>query len=160
MRQNPVTLEYSYHDDDLPPVGSVPASSTAGGVSSRAAYRSLTRDAQATNSHASSNGPTHAKQQAGGASSDIIAAAVAQAAASVPSAAGTASRGVGVDVELVAQFAAPSDTFLSRNYTASERAYCSAAADPASSLAGRWAAKEAVIKALCSAGGGVGGLQV
>ncbi len=38
--------------------------------------------------------------------------------------------------------------FLDRVYTAAEQAYCLAARDPAERLAARWAAKEAVMKAL------------
>lgn len=40
------------------------------------------------------------------------------------------------------------DTFLSRVYTAAEREYCLAARPPWPRLAGRWAAKEAVLKVL------------
>jgi fatty acid synthase subunit beta len=60
--------------------------------------------------------------------------------------------GIGVDIEPVATFAAYADpakaNFLNRNFTAGERAYCNKAADPAASYAGKWAAKEAVLKAL------------
>ena len=38
--------------------------------------------------------------------------------------------------------------FLDKVYTAEEQAYCLAARDPAERLAARWAAKEAVMKAL------------
>ncbi|KAG9402316.1 3-oxoacyl-[acyl-carrier-protein] synthase [Aphanomyces cochlioides] len=60
---------------------------------------------------------------------------------------------LGIDVEPVATFAdfATKQVFIQRNFTASEIAYCEASASPASSFAGRWAAKEAVIKAICSA---------
>ncbi|KAL1413365.1 fatty acid synthase alpha subunit Lsd1 [Vanrija albida] len=55
--------------------------------------------------------------------------------------------GVGVDTELIS--AVPtSDSFRERNFTAGEIAYCAAAPDPTASFAGRWAAKEAVFKAL------------
>ena len=55
--------------------------------------------------------------------------------------------GVGVDTELIS--AVPtSDTFRERNFTSQEVEYCSAAPDPTASFAGRWAAKEAVFKAL------------
>ena len=36
--------------------------------------------------------------------------------------------------------------FIQRNFTATEIAYASASADPSSTYAGRWAAKEAVVK--------------
>ena len=67
--------------------------------------------------------------------------------------------GVGVDVEPVTTFSRcigpgaddGGAALLARNFTAAEAAYCAAAPAPAESLAGRWAAKEAVAKALCSA---------
>jgi len=59
--------------------------------------------------------------------------------------------GVGVDVEPLATFRAPASGFLARNFSPAEAAYCAGAADPAASLAGRWAAKEAVVKALTAA---------
>jgi phosphopantetheinyl transferase (holo-ACP synthase) len=40
--------------------------------------------------------------------------------------------------------------FLSRNFTSSEIEYCRSRPDPSASFAGRWAAKEAVIKAMSS----------
>ena len=40
------------------------------------------------------------------------------------------------------------DAFIQKNFTAKEQAYCRSAADPAASFAGRWAAKEAVVKAI------------
>ena len=57
-------------------------------------------------------------------------------------------RGLGVDVEAIATFQTPSETFLRRNFTAAEIAYCQAAPNSAASFAGRWSAKEAVVKAL------------
>jgi fatty acid synthase subunit alpha len=55
--------------------------------------------------------------------------------------------GVGVDTELIS--AVPtSDTFRARNFTDAEIQYCLSAPDPNASFAGRWAAKEAVFKAL------------
>ena len=63
-------------------------------------------------------------------------------------------RGVGVDVEPASTFAGAATEkrdFLERNFTVAELEHCLAAASPADSLAGRWAAKEAVIKAMSSA---------
>ena len=59
-------------------------------------------------------------------------------------------RGVGVDIEEIATFAdyTSKAEFIERNFTAAEIAYCKSAADPASSFAGRWAAKEAIVKAI------------
>ncbi|BGP33270.1 fatty acid synthase alpha subunit Lsd1 [Rhodotorula toruloides] len=55
--------------------------------------------------------------------------------------------GVGTDVELIS--AVPtSESFLERNFTQDEIAYCKAAPDFRASLAARWSAKEATFKAL------------
>lgn len=43
-----------------------------------------------------------------------------------------------------------SQTFLDRNFTNAEQAYCNKSPHTAASFAGRWAAKEAVIKAISS----------
>lgn len=56
--------------------------------------------------------------------------------------------GVGTDVELISAIPADNDTFLQRNFTEGEIAYCKKASDMQASLAGRWAAKEAVFKSL------------
>jgi fatty acid synthase subunit alpha, fungi type len=63
---------------------------------------------------------------------------------------------VGVDIELVAAVNVNNDTFVERNFTPAERAYCGKAANPRASYAGRWSAKEAVFKSLGvkSQGGG------
>eukprot|EP00741_Cyanophora_paradoxa_P005622 tig00000912_g5450.t1 len=59
----------------------------------------------------------------------------------------------GVDVEEIGLFRGrpAGDLFLERNFTPAELAHCARQPDPASSLAGRWAAKEAVVKALGAA---------
>ncbi|TYZ68250.1 hypothetical protein PybrP1_005286 [[Pythium] brassicae (nom. inval.)] len=61
--------------------------------------------------------------------------------------------GVGVDVEPVATFENlhGREDFIRRNFTDQEMAYCYSAPHPAASFAGRWAAKEAVVKAISSA---------
>lgn len=59
-------------------------------------------------------------------------------------------RGVGIDVEPIKTFEGASKTFINRNFTEAEKAYCLSAPNPAASFAGRWAAKEAVIKAISS----------
>ncbi len=60
--------------------------------------------------------------------------------------------GIGVDIERVERFAhfvnGRNDPFLQRVFTVGELAYCFGQASPAEHLAGRFAAKEAVIKAL------------
>jgi len=66
------------------------------------------------------------------------------------SASGTsAGRSVGVDVEPIANPAFGKDTFLERNYTQKEREAC---VGSERALAGLWAGKEAVVKALGNAG--------
>ncbi|KAJ3106179.1 3-oxoacyl-[acyl-carrier-protein] synthase [Phlyctochytrium bullatum] len=66
-------------------------------------------------------------------------------------AAAGAGKGVGVDVQLVSEVAVDNDAFVVRNFTASEVDYCRSRPDQRASFAGRWAAKEAVIKAVSSA---------
>jgi phosphopantetheine--protein transferase-like protein len=56
--------------------------------------------------------------------------------------------GVGTDVELISSIPVDSATFIERNFTEAEIAYCKASADPRASFAGRWCAKEATFKAL------------
>jgi phosphopantetheine--protein transferase-like protein len=66
--------------------------------------------------------------------------------------------GIGVDIEPIRTFAPePAHDFAERNFTPAERDYCVQAADPPSSWAGRWVAKEATVKALCSAAQARGG---
>jgi phosphopantetheine--protein transferase-like protein len=63
----------------------------------------------------------------------------------------SADRGVGIDAQLISEIEVcinNSDTFLTRNFTQREILYCKSTVDPSSSFAGRWAAKEAVIKAI------------
>jgi fatty acid synthase subunit alpha len=70
----------------------------------------------------------------------------------------TASEGskVGVDVEDIRAINIENETFVERNFTAKEQAYCKKAPSPQASFAGRWSAKEAVFKSLgvCSKGAG------
>ncbi|KAJ1556016.1 3-oxoacyl-[acyl-carrier-protein] synthase, partial [Cladochytrium tenue] len=88
---------------------------------------------------------SRAKSAAGGDST----AAVTQALKAGAGATG----GVEVDVQLMAEVNVDNAAFVERNFTAAERAYCGAAAEPAASYAGRWAAKEAVVKAVSSFAG-------
>ena len=55
---------------------------------------------------------------------------------------------VGVDVEDITTVNIGNDTFVERNFTSQEQAYCKKAPSPQSSFAGRWSAKEAVFKSL------------
>lgn len=63
--------------------------------------------------------------------------------------------GVGVDTELISGVPT-SETFREKNFTAEEIKYCHSAPDPTASFAGRWAAKEAVFKALSVESKGAG----
>ncbi|CAM1511186.1 Fc.00g086990.m01.CDS01 [Cosmosporella sp. VM-42] len=63
---------------------------------------------------------------------------------------------VGVDVEDISAVNIENDTFVERNFTSNEIAYCKQAPSPQSSFAGRWSAKEAVFKSLGVASKGAG----
>lgn len=63
---------------------------------------------------------------------------------------------VGVDVEDISAVNIDNDTFVERNFTSNEIAYCKQAPSPQSSFAGRWSAKEAVFKSLGVASKGAG----
>ncbi|KAF4125252.1 hypothetical protein GMORB2_4092 [Geosmithia morbida] len=63
---------------------------------------------------------------------------------------------VGVDVEEISAVNIENDTFIERNFTPNEIAYCQKAPSPQSSFAGRWSAKEAVFKSLGVASKGAG----
>ncbi|GLB40343.1 putative protein with domain of unknown function (DUF1729) [Lyophyllum shimeji] len=56
--------------------------------------------------------------------------------------------GVGVDHELISAVPSHNSTFVARNFTDAEVAYCQAQTSPSSSFAARWAGKEAVFKSL------------
>ncbi|KAJ7077160.1 fatty acid synthase [Mycena belliarum] len=56
--------------------------------------------------------------------------------------------GVGVDQELISAVPSSNPTFVTRNFTTNEIAYCRAQPSPPSSFAARWAGKEAVFKSL------------
>lgn len=64
----------------------------------------------------------------------------------------TIDRGIGVDAQSIDEIEVclSNTDFVVRNFTNEEVAYCRASPDPSSSFAGRWAAKEAVIKAISS----------
>ncbi|KAI1618878.1 fatty acid synthase subunit alpha [Exophiala viscosa] len=63
---------------------------------------------------------------------------------------------IGVDVEDIRAINIENDTFVKRNFTESERTYCSKAPSPQASYAGRWSAKEAVFKSLGVSSKGAG----
>ncbi|KAJ3065316.1 3-oxoacyl-[acyl-carrier-protein] synthase, partial [Rhizoclosmatium hyalinum] len=84
------------------------------------------------------------------AETEVSQALIAAAAEVVPS----AGQGVGVDVQLISEVNVENSVFVERNFTAAEIAYCSKSSSPQSSFAGRWAAKEAVVKAVSSLASG------
>ncbi|KAG8716660.1 3-oxoacyl-[acyl-carrier-protein] synthase [Ceratobasidium sp. 394] len=57
-------------------------------------------------------------------------------------------KGVGVDQELISAVPSHNPTFVKRNFTDAEVAYCRTQPHPEASFAARWAGKEAVFKAL------------
>jgi fatty acid synthase subunit alpha len=63
---------------------------------------------------------------------------------------------VGVDVESLSALNIDNDTFLERNFTEKEIAYCQKAPSPQASFTGKWSAKEAVFKSLGVKGKGAG----
>ena len=71
-----------------------------------------------------------------------------------------AAAGIGVDMLEISRMQRVMDrrpSFLRRVFTEEERAYCERCARPAEHYAARWAAREAVVKALgCGFGNGVG----
>ena len=71
-----------------------------------------------------------------------------QVVESLAKATATQNSKVGVDVESFDSINLENETFIERNYTAQEQAYCRKAPNPRASFAGRWSAKEAVFKSL------------
>ncbi|KAF1953560.1 fatty acid synthase subunit alpha reductase [Byssothecium circinans] len=67
---------------------------------------------------------------------------------SITQASASANTKIGVDVERIDAINVENETFIERNFTSQEIAYCEKAASPQSSFAGRWTAKEAVFKSL------------
>lgn len=68
----------------------------------------------------------------------------------------TKNSNVGVDIEDIESFNIDNETFIERNFTPNEIAYCKKSPAPRSSFAGKWSAKEAVFKSMnvASRGGG------
>ncbi|HCU25276.1 MAG TPA: 4-phosphopantetheinyl transferase [Deltaproteobacteria bacterium] len=58
--------------------------------------------------------------------------------------------GLGIDIQLISELNLESSTFIERNFTLAEIEYCRNAQSPAASFSARWAAKEAVAKAMCN----------
>ena len=75
---------------------------------------------------------------------------------SLAKATATENSKVGVDVESIDAINIENETFVHRNFTDAEQAYCHKAPNAHASFAGRWSAKEAVFKSLGvkSRGGG------
>ena len=62
----------------------------------------------------------------------------------------SSQKGIGCDVEVLNAIPIDNETFLERNFTDAERREAAAAASPRAAFAAKWAAKEAVIKAVSS----------
>ncbi|KAJ7158521.1 fatty acid synthase [Mycena filopes] len=77
---------------------------------------------------------------------DTANAAISESLAAPSGASGVI--GVGVDQELISAVPSSNPTFVTRNFTPGEIAYCRAQPSPPSSFAARWAGKEAVFKSL------------
>ncbi|KAF2687096.1 hypothetical protein K458DRAFT_476041 [Lentithecium fluviatile CBS 122367] len=75
---------------------------------------------------------------------------------SITQATASANTKIGVDVERIDALNIDNETFVERNFTVQEIAYCKKAPSPQSSFAGRWSAKEAVFKSLGVKGQGAG----
>jgi fatty acid synthase subunit alpha len=75
---------------------------------------------------------------------------------SLTQATAAANTKVGVDVETLNALNIENDTFIERNFTEKEIAYCQKAASPQASFTGKWSAKEAVFKSLGVKGKGAG----
>jgi fatty acid synthase subunit alpha len=75
---------------------------------------------------------------------------------SLTKATASANTKVGVDVESISAINIENDTFIERNFTEKEIAYCQKAANPQASFTGKWSAKEAVFKSLGVKGKGAG----
>jgi fatty acid synthase subunit alpha len=75
---------------------------------------------------------------------------------SLTKATASANTKVGVDVESLSAINIENETFIERNFTAKEIAYCQKAANPRASFTGKWSAKEAVFKSLGVQGKGAG----
>ncbi|KAJ2550684.1 hypothetical protein EV175_003975 [Coemansia sp. RSA 1933] len=58
--------------------------------------------------------------------------------------------GIGVDIELIADINIENETFVERNFTEAEQKYCNGRPNRHASFAGRWCAKEAIVKAISS----------
>ena len=67
---------------------------------------------------------------------------------SLAKATATQNSKIGVDVETVGAINIDNETFIDRNFTSAEQAYCRKAPNEHASFAGRWSAKEAVFKSL------------
>ncbi|KAF2761297.1 3-oxoacyl-synthase [Pseudovirgaria hyperparasitica] len=75
---------------------------------------------------------------------------------SLAKATATENTRIGVDVESIDAIPIENETFVTRNFTPSEQAYCRKAPSTRASFAGRWSAKEAVFKSLGVEGKGAG----
>ncbi|ORY17856.1 hypothetical protein BCR34DRAFT_474358 [Clohesyomyces aquaticus] len=75
---------------------------------------------------------------------------------SLTQATASANTKIGVDVETLNAINIDNETFLERNFTSKEIAYCKKAGSPQASFTGKWSAKEAVFKSMGVKGKGAG----
>ncbi|KAF2280046.1 uncharacterized protein EI97DRAFT_108781 [Westerdykella ornata] len=87
---------------------------------------------------------------------DTSAPGVEMIAKALQASAGNKGFRVGYDEERLSSLNIANETFLERNYTEAEIAYCRKAGDPLASFTGKWCAKEAVFKSLHVKGKGGG----
>lgn len=60
------------------------------------------------------------------------------------------AQGVGVDIQQISSLGLDEPSFINRNFTQKEQDYCNNKKNPKQHYAGKWAAKEAVLKAISS----------
>ena len=59
-------------------------------------------------------------------------------------------KGIGVDVQKISTLGLDEPSFIERNFSLAEQEYCNNKKNPKQHYAGKWAAKEAVLKAIAS----------
>jgi phosphopantetheine--protein transferase-like protein len=156
VQQDKITGEYSFVDSQLRIGSSSTSSSTTTSSSSTGSsvpvWKSLMEQQMESKNSAAALALASTVHDA--ATSSLFNGEVGASSSSSSSSSSASSSpplGVGVDVEPLSTFSSPSETFIQRNFTPSEISYCKSAPNQVASFAGRWAAKEAVAKAISSA---------
>jgi len=99
---------------------------------------------------------TYAKSTAQAPKKDKKAQETMKMVESITQATASTNSKIGVDVESLKALNIENNTFLERNFTDKEIAYCQKAPNPQASFTGKWSAKEAVFKSLGVEGQGAG----